>query len=202
MMSRPGRPSEFNRDAALEVALLAFWRNGYQGTSVKSLSEELGITRSSFYNAYGSQEAIFLEALNQYLDRSPDRAMANETPEGSICALISETFRVICASLAGDPDAKGCLAVNSVSALCNVDQNLGPKVAALMVERLYRIEKLINLAVQKGELPSDTDIKATALAMKTFLVGLNCMAKVLPDRDDLWPAARIMLANLGMLPKP
>src|SRR3546814_19449373 len=76
-MPRAGRPAEFDRDAALEVAMLAFWREGFKETSVKALSERLGITRSSFYNAFGSQEAMFLEALDRYLERSPDRAMAD-----------------------------------------------------------------------------------------------------------------------------
>ncbi|MBA4174394.1 MAG: hypothetical protein C0511_17510 [Hyphomicrobium sp.] len=198
-MSKLGRPAEFDRDAALEVAMLAFWRDGFKETSVKALSERLGITRSSFYNAFGSQEAMFLESLDRYLSRSPDCAMADGAPEGSVCALIGETFQQICATLAADPDAKGCLAVNSVGALCNVDEALGPKVAAVMIERLQRIENLLILAIDRGELPADTDVKATALALKTLLVGLNTMAKVLPDRSDLWPAARAALLALGVL---
>lgn len=197
-MPRAGRPAEFDRDAALEVAMLAFWREGFKETSVKALSERLGITRSSFYNAFGSQEAMFLEALDRYLERSPDRAMADNAPEGSVCALISETFRKICANLAADPDAKGCLAVNSVGALCNVDETLGPKVAAVMIERLQRIENLLKLAIDRGELPADTDVKATALALKTLLVGLNTMTKVLPERSHLWPAARAALVAFGI----
>ncbi|KPH83146.1 TetR/AcrR family transcriptional regulator, partial [Bosea vaviloviae] len=73
-MSKSGRPSQFDRDAALEAALMAFWRDGYQANSVKALSERLGITRSSFYNAFESREAMFMEALERYLERSPDRA--------------------------------------------------------------------------------------------------------------------------------
>lgn len=177
----------------------AFWSDGFRDTSVKALSERLGITRSSFYNAFGSQEAMFLEALDRYLARSPDQAMAAPAPEGSVCTLISETFRQACATLAADPDARGCLAVNSVGALCNVDEVLGPKVAAVMVERLQRIENLVALAVERGELPEDTDVKATALSLKTLLVGLNSMAKVLPDRADLWLAAQATLKALGIL---
>ena len=97
-MSKPGRPAQFDRDAALDAALMAFWRDGYQANSVKALSERLGITRSSFYNAFESQEAVFLEALDRYLERSPDRAFAYVTQEGSICGLIAETFKSICQS--------------------------------------------------------------------------------------------------------
>ncbi|QCI79818.1 TetR/AcrR family transcriptional regulator [Hankyongella ginsenosidimutans] len=198
-MSKSGRPSQFDRDAALDEALVAFWREGYQANSVKALSERLGITRSSFYNAFESREAMFMEAFERYLERSPDRALAAVPLEGSVCALITATFKTICESLTLDPDAKGCLAVNSVGALCNVDAEIGPKVAAQMIARLERIETLLKAAVARGELPRDADITATALALKTFLVGLNSMAKVLPNRSALWPAARATLAAFGLL---
>lgn len=198
-MPRPGRPAQFDRDAALDEALTAFWREGYQANSVKALSERLGITRSSFYNAFKDQEAMFMEAFERYLARSPDQAFAHVPPEGEICALITATFRTICHNLAQDPDAKGCLAVNSVGALCNIDAELGPKVAERMIARLDRIETLLEAAVARGELPGDTDIAATALSLKTFLVGLNVMAKVLPDRSTLWPTARMTLSALGIL---
>lgn len=177
----------------------SFWRNGFKETSVKALSERLGITRSSFYNAFGSQEAVFLEALQRYLERSPDRAFANVPQGSSIRALITETFKAICETLAADTEAKGCLAVNSVSALCNVEPELGPKVAAHMNARRERIEALLRVAVARGELPGDFDVTATALALKALLVGLNSMSKVLPDRSALWPSARATLAAFGLL---
>lgn len=68
-----------------------------------------------------------------------------------------------------------------------------------MIARLERIETLLKAAVARGELPPDADITATALALKTFLVGLNSMAKVLPKRSALWPAARATLAAFDLL---
>lgn len=198
-MTRPGRPAQFDRDTAIDTALMAFWQEGYQANSVKALAERLGITRSSFYNAFESQEALFLAALERYLERSPDRALAATPTAGNVCALITATFKAICQGLAMDKDAKGCMAVNSVGALCNVDASLGPKIAAHMMARLERIEALLQAAVAKGELAPDTDIAATALSLKTFLVGLNMMAKVLPDRSALWPAARATLSALAIL---
>lgn len=198
-MPKPGRPAQFDRDVALDEAMRAFWRDGYQSNSVKALSERLGITRSSFYNAFDSQEALFLEALDRYLELSPDQALAQPPQAGGVCWLITETFRTVCQTLDADCDARGCLAVNSVAVLCNVDASLGPKVAARMMARLERLERLLKLAVAGGELPPETDTAACALALKTLLVGLNTMAKVVPDRTALWPSARLVLAGLGIL---
>ena len=61
-----GRPTSFNRDEAIETVMQEMWRNGYEANTVKALSERLGITRSSYYNAFGSREALFKLALEKY----------------------------------------------------------------------------------------------------------------------------------------
>ena len=35
---KPGRPLSFDRDAALQCAMLLFWRHGYEGTSLAALT--------------------------------------------------------------------------------------------------------------------------------------------------------------------
>ena len=52
------RPSKFDRKEAVELAMNEIWRDGYEANSVKALSEKLGITRSSFYNAFSSRRGF------------------------------------------------------------------------------------------------------------------------------------------------
>lgn len=198
-MTKAGRPSKFDRDAAVEQALQAFWRDGYQASSVKALSEQLGITRSSFYNAFESQEALYLEALDRYLARSPDDAFARDPGDAGMRRHITQVFRTICDTLERDRTARGCLAVNSVNALCGSDNVLSDAITARMLDRLDRIELLLRQGVERGELPADMDIGATALALKSLIVGLNTMARIVPDKTALWPAAQQTLAGLGLL---
>ncbi|HHL20983.1 MAG TPA: TetR/AcrR family transcriptional regulator, partial [Aliiroseovarius sp.] len=68
-----GRPSKFDREAAIDKVMQEVWRNGFERASVKALSERLGITRSSFYNAFDSREALFEKVLARYFAQSPDR---------------------------------------------------------------------------------------------------------------------------------
>lgn len=66
-MARTGRPREFERDAALQVALRLFWQHGYEATSLAQLREAMGISSASFYAAFGSKEALFDEVVRAYM---------------------------------------------------------------------------------------------------------------------------------------
>src|SRR5258708_38152226 len=65
-----GRPSVFDRDAALKEAMNLFWERGYQGTSFDDLIHAMGISASSFYNSFGSKEELYCEATQSYLASS------------------------------------------------------------------------------------------------------------------------------------
>lgn len=192
------RPSKFNRDEAVEIAMDAFWKDGYEASSVKALSERLGITRSSFYNAFESREALFAEVLDRYAAQSPDRAFADLVGDGQVRALITRTFRAACRARAADPDARGCLAVKSVDELCNRDRVLSPLLEDAILRNVSRIERLLDFGKETGELPTSLDSHATALALKAQLVGLNVISKVIRDERELRMAAEAALRGFGL----
>jgi TetR/AcrR family transcriptional repressor of nem operon len=76
-------------------------------SSAKALSERLGITRSSFYNAFGSREASFKEALDLYFSIAPDRVLAHIEANESVLEVLTRTFRDVCRVRAADPEAYG-----------------------------------------------------------------------------------------------
>ena len=193
-----GRPSKFDRDAAVETALQAFWQDGYEATSVKALSERLGITRSSFYNAFGSREALFELALNRYAEDSPDRAFDNVTEDTAIRPLLTRTFREICRVRAQDPHARGCVIINTVTELGGVANPVGRHLASMLMCRVTSIEVLLRRAIDHGELPADTDVLGTALSVQSLMIGLNVLAKIVPEEDRLWLTARTTLDGLGL----
>ena len=77
-----GRPREFDRDQALECAMLAFWQRGYEGTSMADLVQAMGIASARIYAAFGSKQALFREAIQRYESGAgcfADRALAEES---------------------------------------------------------------------------------------------------------------------------
>ncbi len=64
---RSGRPLSFDRNVALEQAMLLFWRHGYEATSLADLTTAMGVTPPSVYAAFGNKKQLFLEAVGRYL---------------------------------------------------------------------------------------------------------------------------------------
>src|SRR6516162_11927635 len=64
------RPREFDEVTALEAAIECFWQRGYEATSVRDLGNKMGLSAPSLYNTYGDKHALFVQALERYLDHS------------------------------------------------------------------------------------------------------------------------------------
>src|SRR5882757_6382691 len=65
-MTLIGRPREFDRDVALQEAMVVFWRKGFLATSMNDLCEAMGIRSPSLYAAFGSKENLYAEAVERY----------------------------------------------------------------------------------------------------------------------------------------
>jgi len=64
-----GRHREFNKDHALEKAMLVFWENGYPGTSLTDLTTAMAINKPSLYAAFGNKETLFNQSFELYLTK-------------------------------------------------------------------------------------------------------------------------------------
>ncbi len=174
------------------------WKHGFEACSVKAISEKLGITRSSFYNAFETREALFLEALELYFDQSPDKALGEANAQTHIIPLLNGFFREVCRVRTADRQARGCLAVNSVSELVGVNETLGTIIEKAVLGSLKRLEHLLTIAADNGEIENKGDIKAKALALQNLLIGLSVMCKVVRSEEDLWAAASTTLKGLDL----
>lgn len=193
-----GRPSAFDREQALDDVMHIMWRDGFEASSVKAISEQLGITRSSFYNAFGTREALFKEAVVNYCKQSPDYALALASPPIDVKMLLTLVFREACAARAADPEGRGCLLVNSVAELCNQEETLGPVIEDVVLGSIDQIQTILSWGVASKEFPRDLNTRAIALSLQSLLMGLNVMCKVIKDEAELRLAAETTLKALGM----
>ncbi|PXX58117.1 TetR family transcriptional regulator [Nocardia tenerifensis] len=71
----PGRPRKADagdtKAALLDAALQLFARNGFAGTSIRSIAREVGLSESVLYAHFASKQAIFDAVLNTLGPRNP-----------------------------------------------------------------------------------------------------------------------------------
>lgn len=152
-----GRPRAFDRETALAGAMLVFWRKGFHATSLRDLSEALGIGMPSLYSAFGNKEALYVEAVALYMKITETQLW---TKMDGLPARdgISAAIRATAHELASDANHPiGCMVT-----LALVDEDMPPPVAeAIRKARRDWLEVFrarLERAVAEGELAAGTDL--------------------------------------------
>lgn len=176
------RPRKFDADKALDRAIDAFWRGGYDATSVDDLCDAMAIRPASLYGAYGDKRRLFHAALETYTARS-QAAFAEITSVGGMAGVRAFFGRLV-ERMAGDEEGRGCLATNSATQVARRDA----EVARLIDNHWRQLEVLLatrlNEAQDRGELAPGVGPQ-NAPALVCLAQGLNVMAKARPTRARL-----------------
>jgi TetR/AcrR family transcriptional repressor of nem operon len=175
------RPREFDEGAVLDAAVLCFWTNGYDATSVKDLVAQTGITAASLYNAFGDKRALYQRALDHYVEGSvADRIRRCEAlrPLEGIEAFFEEIVR---RSLT-DRDRKGCMLVNAALDVAPHD----PEFRRVVAKILFRIEAFFLRRIEAGQAEGTINrtLPAPTFAQNLLgvLMGIRVLARVRPER--------------------
>ncbi|MFI5663506.1 TetR/AcrR family transcriptional regulator [Streptomyces sp. NPDC051684] len=141
---------QFDMDAALDAAMVQFWRSGYADTSLDALSRATGLNRSSIYSSLGDKDALFLRCLDRYAARYGEKyddalSCATSDPVAAVRAFFDVTLeRIVHPEV---PD--GCLITQSTMAI----PALNPGVAAHTTKTLDLQHRRLHAALKAGQLP-------------------------------------------------
>ncbi len=191
---KTGRPLSFDRDAALEKAMLAFWKNGYETTSISDLTTAMGVTAPSIYTAFGDKKRLFLEALRRYVGDLGDleRSFATATTARDAVARMIEDAAVL---YTGDTTPKGCLLASAVAT--GSTQASDVREAAAQERRAIRaiIVKRIKTDIATGLLPPETMPHVLADLALAVMQGMSVLARDGADRNALLAVARASMSS-------
>jgi AcrR family transcriptional regulator len=172
-----GRPREFDRDAALQAAMLLFWRKGFAATSMNDLCDAMGIRSPSLYAAFGSKEALYLEAVEHYVQTiGPtvwDKLAVGATAHAGVENLLLAGTESLPESGA---IPGGCMAVLAAvsdewpAAIADVVKNVRLDMLGMLRSRL-------ETAVTEGELPASTDIERLSRFYLSIFQGMAIQAR-------------------------
>jgi AcrR family transcriptional regulator len=193
---RTGRPISFDKDAALEAAMLLFWERGFEGTSMADLTQAMGLSPSSIYAAFGDKHALFSLAVKRYMEiraRYATKALEEPSLEGVIRALFDNTVAFLttpghpptCMTLAG---AIGCS--TDAAPARDLMTEIRKQNEVAIRERLLKARK-------SGELRGDINVDDYTRYLSSILAGLSIQAANGSTKAELRRTARMALRYLG-----
>jgi AcrR family transcriptional regulator len=189
-----GRPRGFDRDAALEAAMLLFWRKGFAATSMNDLCDAMGISSPSLYAAFGSKEALYLEAVEHYV-QTQGPPVWDKLAEGATARAGIENLLI--AGTESLPKSRatpaGCMAM-----LAAVGDEWPAAIARVVkkvrLEMLGMLRSRLETAVAKGELPASTDIDGLSRFYLSAFQGMAIQARDGATQAELRAVAAAAMA--------
>lgn len=191
-----GRPIEFDPQHVLDAATHAFWRQGYEATSLDNLLGEMEIGRSSFYQAFGSKSDLFQRCLENYRDASADRLRSQLDRAPSGIAFLESIFESVAAGTNDPLGRAGCLLMNTANEFAQRD----PRIASLVRNALEQIEDLFYAALcraqAEGDIPGNANIRSLSSFLMTSLGGLRGTAKSGATPEKIRTIAKVIINGL------
>ena len=192
-----GRPRAFDRDKALAVAAEAFWRLGYEGTSIADLTAAMGITPQSLYAAYGSKAELYREALGWYRAEIGAYTLQALTEEATAFAAFERILRDTAREFSRPGRPPGCMISTAILTCASENQPVAERVAGMRGGALARFRDRIEQAVAAGEFRADTDASALARFLGAIIQGMSVQARDGASEADLAGIARLATAELA-----
>lgn len=141
-----GRPKKFQREGVLDSVIPLFWRTGFAGANVQQIEEITGVNKSGLYAEFGSKEAMFVAALERYLETGPARRILDQQPLGWQNI---EQFLLVAPQVS--PAFGGCFSVNSTRDLATLPREATELIETFNVDRLASIKRNIEEETPPGD---------------------------------------------------
>ncbi|RKS53548.1 TetR family transcriptional regulator [Gillisia mitskevichiae] len=168
------RTKQYKEEDVIQKAMNLFWRNGYEGTSVRMLEKEMGINQFSIYASFGSKHGVFVESIKAY--KSELNSIRNVLKNSNNGVLgIKQFFYDFLEFTKENEKGKGCLVCNTVSELGNKAE------PDLMVELMKFTEELRTLFInnlQQDKDRSEEMIEKAANFLTTAMLGLSLGSRI------------------------
>ncbi len=169
---------------------------GYEATSLDDLCAVTGLSRSSFYAAFGSKRNLLLQSIDRYVaQRNPRMAalLAQPMPVHDAFAALARQF--IDQIVAG-PGRRGCFIGNCAAELPRSDRAAQARIRRALDTTEATFRDALARAKKRGELRDEADLDALARFLTAGFQGLRLVGKANPDRATLEDIATVMLQCL------
>ncbi|QIK70303.1 TetR/AcrR family transcriptional regulator [Erysipelothrix sp. HDW6C] len=186
------RHKEFSKEAALQQAMLLFWKKGFSRTSMQDLTEAMGLSRSSIYDSFENKEKLYADALELYAYQKSQKrinfvASLQANGKEKIILLFNDMIDGLYATTSPD----GCLLTDSVGILPSVDAS----IHAFVTEQFASVRELYGELVALGKRDGSITSSLSNESLSFMLFNLHESTIVLGSVGDNDQEQRQLIQN-------
>jgi len=196
-----GRKLEFDKQQALDAAMQIFWEKGYAGASLSDLTQGMGINKPSMYATFGNKEALFMQAIEHYVE---NYAKLHEqyltAPNTSLKRRLKNYLMSVIVGQCEEEKPKGCYISLCVSEAASESM---PDKALQLINKVgnFALILLTEFFEQDGEarkLNLGTSAEQKALFIVSMLHGTAAMARAGKTVGELESVVDAVITGLGL----
>lgn len=151
-----GRPRSFDIDKALLAATAVFWEKGYDGASMKDLTQAMGINSPSLYAVFGDKHSLYIRVINHYIaDDACSPIVAFESEEDiakAVRAFMQAALEHATQKPAGQ---QGCFMANCVSTNAGSVDGVKDLLKEAILSADHKLAARFEREKAKGTLPEN-----------------------------------------------
>jgi AcrR family transcriptional regulator len=195
-----GRHRGFDKEDALEKAMLVFWQNGYPGTSLTDLTTAMEINKPSLYAAFGNKETLFNQSLALYLTKHglvhSENLLLREQP---LPERVQNFLLSIAAMLTDQDLPKGCFVCISTSEVAGsrLPETSVNAVKDINQQTLLFLTDFFEQEKKLGNVNNQLDTNAMANYLLTLQFGLAVAARNGSDMAALTSIITIAISQFS-----
>jgi len=171
----------------------AFWRQGYEATSLADLCDCTGLHKGSLYQTFGDKHQLFMKSLQHYIDcvfgDVAAAAQASSSPLENIrSAMQTAVGRTV--------EDQGCMMINSLVELAPHDPEVKAALQAVAEREIRMMTELVAKAQAAGEITSTQDPGRLARQLMVTLAGIAATVKGFLNSDEALQTMDDTIASL------
>lgn len=183
---KAGRPKKFDRDEALLKAISVFWKQGYEGASMKLLTDSMGINSPSLYAEFGDKHGLYLEAIDRYAQNDACAPLVALETEPDITKAVRAFFNAaIDYSTDHESGARGCFLASCVATSAGHVEGTAELLREAIETTDKRIAARFDVEIEKGALPASFPSMEQARLLFDLRQGLVFRARAGLEKEDL-----------------
>lgn len=173
-----------------------FWSSGYASASTRDLLAAMGLSRSSLYQAFGSKEQLFVDALGRYRESLLGRLRQRQERAPTAYAFFEGLFRTTAQDAGNERAALGCLIFNSAAELGQRDDVAAAEARRSVAAITALFQEVIVIGQAEGSIADRHDAQSLATFLTMGMAGLRTLLKAGGDRRQIDSATTLILHSL------